>query len=47
MWDAPGDNDVGLSVLKKAGSGQELHFYFLFFLNPEKGLIGDLYERND
>ena len=24
MWDAPGDNDVELSVLKKAGSGQEL-----------------------
>ena len=40
VWAGPGDDVVGLSVLRKAGSGQELHtcFYFiLFFIHAEKG----------
>ena len=40
VWAGPGD-DVGLIVLRKAGSGQELHnffiLYFIYFVHAEKG----------
>ena len=47
MWAAPDDDAVGLSALRKAGSGQELHNCSLFMRRNglKGGVMKDLIEE--